>query len=68
MRSLGEPGPRAFLQLSAQNAPRRREHIGSAAGFDPRPCGSSIDCLIRANVPPPAFGERYEDGINSFVR
>ena len=47
------------LQLCAQNALDIASHIGSTAGFDPDTYGSSIDCLIRANVLPPAFGERF---------
>ena len=47
------------LQLCAQNALDIASHIGSAAGFDPETYGSSIDCLIRADVLPPAFGERF---------
>ena len=47
------------LQLCAQNALDIASHIGSAAGFDPDTYGSSIDCLIRADVLPQAFGERF---------
>ena len=47
------------LQLCAQNALDIASHIGSAAGFDPETYGSSIDCLIRADVLPQAFGERF---------
>ena len=47
------------LQLCAQNALDIASHMGSAAGFDPETYGSSIDCLIRADVLPQAFGERF---------
>jgi len=53
------------LQLSAQNALDIASHIGSAAGFDPDTYGSSIDCLIRANVLPQAFGGRFR-GVAGF--
>lgn len=47
------------LHLCAQNALDIASHIGSAAGFDPGTYVSSIDCLIRADVLPRAFGERF---------
>ena len=53
------------LQLCAQNALDIASHIGSAAGFDPETYGSSIDCLIRANVLPRAFGDRFR-GVAGF--
>ena len=34
-------------------------HVASAAGFDPATYGSSIDCLVEANVSPAQFGERF---------
>jgi len=48
------------LQLCAQNALDIASHIGSAAGFDPATYGSSIECLIRADVLPPVFGEGFQ--------
>ena len=47
------------LQLCAQNALDIASHIGSAAGFDPATYSSSIECLVRADVLPPAFGESF---------
>lgn len=48
------------LQLCAQNALDIASHIGSAAGFDPATYSSSIECLVRAGVLPPAFGEGFQ--------
>ena len=53
------------LQLCAQNALDIASHIGSAAGFDPDTYGSSVDCLIRANVLPQAFGDHFR-GVAGF--
>lgn len=47
------------LQLSAQAALDVATHLGSALGFDPATYGSSIDCLVEADVLPPEFGERF---------
>lgn len=47
------------LQLAAQAALDVATHLGSALGFDPATYGSSIDCLVQANVLPPTFGERF---------
>ena len=47
------------LQLCAQNALDTASHVASAAGFDPATYGSSIDCLVEANVLPAQFGERF---------
>ena len=53
------------LQLCAQNALDIASHLSSAAGLDPANYGSSIDCLVEANVLPPAFGKRFR-GIAGF--
>ncbi len=53
------------LQLCAQNALDIASHLSSAAGLDPANYGSSIDCLVEANVLPPAFGRRFR-GIAGF--
>ena len=53
------------LQLCAQNALDMASHIASAAGLDPATYGSSIDCLVEANVLPAPFGERFR-GIAGF--
>ena len=53
------------LQLCAQNALDMASHIASAAGLDPTSYGSSIDCLVEANVLPAQFGERFR-GIAGF--
>lgn len=47
------------LQLSAQAALDIATHLGSALGLDPATYGSSIDCLVEADVLPPDFGERF---------
>ena len=47
------------LQLSAQAALEVATHLDSALGYDPATYGSSIDCLVEANVLPPSFGERF---------
>ena len=47
------------LQLAAQAALDIATHLGSALGFDPVTYGSSIDCLVEAEVLPPRFGERF---------
>ena len=47
------------LQLSAQAALDVATHLDSALGYDPATYGSSIDCLVEANVLPPGFGERF---------
>lgn len=47
------------LHLCAQNALDIASHIASAAGLDPTTYGSSIDCLVEANVLPSQFGERF---------
>ena len=41
------------LQLSAQAALDVATHLGSALGYDPATYGSSIDCLVEADVLPP---------------
>lgn len=38
------------LQLCAQNALDIASHLSSAVGLDPATYGSSIDCLVEANV------------------
>ena len=53
------------LQLCAQNALDISSHIASAAGLDPATYGSSIDCLVEANVLPAQFGERFR-GVAGF--
>ena len=53
------------LQLCAQNALDIASHLSSAAGLDPANYGSSIDCLVEANVLPPAFGKPFR-GIAGF--
>ena len=53
------------LHLCAQNALDIASHIASAAGFDPTTYGSSIDCLVEANVLPVPFGDRFR-GIAGF--
>ena len=53
------------LQLCAQNALDIASHVASAAGLDPATYGSSIDCLVEANVVPAEFGERFR-GIAGF--
>ena len=53
------------LQLCTQNALDIASHIASAAGLDPTTYGSSIDCLVKANVLPARFGERFR-GIADF--
>ena len=53
------------LQLCAQNALDIASHLSSAAGLDPANYGSAIDCLVEANVLPPAFGRRFR-GIAGF--
>ena len=47
------------LHLCAQNALDVASHVASSAGLDPATYGSSIDCLVEANVLPPDFGERF---------
>ena len=47
------------LQVSAQAALDVATHLGSALGHDPGTYGSSIDCLVEANILPPSFGERF---------
>ena len=47
------------LQVSAQAALDVATHLGSALGYDPGTYGSSIDCLVEANILPPSFGERF---------
>ena len=53
------------FQLCAQNALDIASHLSSAAGLDPANYGSSIDCLVEANILPPAFGKRFR-GIAGF--
>lgn len=53
------------LQLCAQNALDVASHLSSTIGLDPTTYGSSIDCLVEANVLPPGFGERFR-GIAGF--
>ena len=53
------------LQLCAQNALDIASHIASGAGLDPTTYGSTIDCLVEANVVPAQFGERFR-GIAGF--
>lgn len=53
------------LQLCAQNALDIASHVASAVGLDPATYGSSIDCLVEANVLPPPFGDRFR-GIAGF--
>jgi predicted RNase H-like nuclease/uncharacterized protein YutE (UPF0331/DUF86 family) len=53
------------LHLCAQNALDIASHIASAEGLDPTTYGSSIDCLVEANVVPAQFGERFR-GIAGF--
>ena len=48
------------LQLCAQNALDIASHIASASGLDPTTYGSSIECRVRADVLPPAFGEGFQ--------
>ena len=40
-------------------------HLASAVGLDPTTYGSSIDCLVEANVLPASFGKRFR-GIAGF--
>ena len=47
------------LQLSAQAALDVATHLASALGFDPMTYGSSIDCLVEAEVLPANFGDRF---------
>ncbi len=47
------------LQLAAQAALDIATHLGSALVFDPVTYGSSVDCLVEAEVLPPRFGERF---------
>lgn len=53
------------LQLCAQNALDIASHVASAVGLDPATYGSSIDCLVEANVLPAPFGDRFR-GIAGF--
>ena len=53
------------LQLCAQNALDIASHVASAVGLDPTTYGSSIDCLVEANVLPAPFGERFR-GVAGF--
>ena len=47
------------LRLSAQANFDVATHLGSALGFDPATYGTSMDCLIEADVLPANFGERF---------
>ena len=53
------------LQLCAQNALDIASHVTSPAGLDPATYGSSIYCLVEANVLPAPFGERFR-GVAGF--